>query len=113
MTGIGDSGSAARFFYCAKASRAERTANGQVENRHPTVKPLALMEYLCKLVTMPERNLILDPFCGSGSTLIACVRLGLPCIGIEQDHDNAETARARMAAELATRGPLLEAVSAT
>jgi site-specific DNA-methyltransferase (adenine-specific) len=69
-------GSAARFFYCAKASKAERG----VANSHPTVKPLALMEYLVKLVKMPSYNLILDPFMGSGTTLLACAKLGIPCI---------------------------------
>jgi site-specific DNA-methyltransferase (adenine-specific) len=74
----GDSGSAARFFYCSKASLAERKGNP-----HPTVKPLKLMEYLVKLVKQPEKNLILDPFAGSGSTLLACQALCIPCIGIE------------------------------
>lgn len=90
--GYGDSGSASRFFYCAKASKRERGAS----NTHPTVKPLALMEYLLRLVTMPERNLILDPFTGSGSTGVACVRLGLPFIGIDNDPKSYEIAKARI-----------------
>jgi len=95
---FGDSGSAARFFYCAKASKPERTAGGQVENKHPTVKPLALMEYLVKLVTMPERNHIVDPFCGSGSTLVACKKLGIRATGMDQDTDTIVTAMQRLKA---------------
>jgi DNA modification methylase len=60
------------------------------QNTHPTVKPLALMEYLVKLVKMPEYNLIIDPFMGSGSTLLACIRLGIPCIGIDNDEKSCE-----------------------
>ena len=86
-----DNGSAARFFYCAKASKSERG----VANNHPTVKPLALMEYLCKLVKMPEYNLIIDPFMGSGTTLLACAELGIPCIGIDSDEQSCETATIR------------------
>jgi site-specific DNA-methyltransferase (adenine-specific) len=119
----GDNGSAARFFYCAKASKAERergledleprqmgesrkegNSGGdnprnrgvhKVHNNHPTVKPLALMEYLVKLVKMPEYNLILDPFCGSGTTLLACIKLGIPCIGIDSDEQACEIAARR------------------
>ena len=67
-------------------------------NRHPTVKNLSLMRYLCTLVTMPERNLILDPFAGSGTTGVACKELGLPCILIEQDEHHCEIIAARVAA---------------
>jgi site-specific DNA-methyltransferase (adenine-specific) len=90
---MGSDGSAARFFYCAKSSRGER-GDG---NNHTTVKPLALMEYLCKLVSMPEYNLILDPFCGSGTTLIACTRLGIPSVGIDSDEKSCEIAANRCA----------------
>lgn len=76
----GDSGSAARFFYCAKASRSERGEG----NIHPTVKPIALMKYLCKLVA-PKGAAILDPFMGSGTTGVACVELGYNFIGIERE----------------------------
>ena len=58
-----DAGSAARFFYCAKASKSDRGP----ENIHPTVKPTDLMAYLCLLVT-PPGGVVLDPFMGSGST---------------------------------------------
>ena len=95
--GYGGSGSAARFFYSAKASRSERG----VANNHPTVKPLALMEYLCKLVKMPEYNLIIDPFMGSGTTLIACSKLGIPCIGIDSDEQSCELATIRYLRSLA------------
>ena len=81
----GDAGSAARFFYCSKASPAERKGNP-----HPTVKPLELMKYLVKLVKQPERNLILDPFAGSDSTLIVCQMLSIPCIGIELSEEYCE-----------------------
>jgi len=94
----GDSGSAARFFYCAKASRKERTCGGTVENKHPTVKPVALMEYLCKLTMTPTGGVVLDPFMGSGTTGVACKRLGRPFIGIEQDAESFVTARARITA---------------
>ena len=127
----GDSGSAARFFYCAKASRAERevgcegmekrksskmgdgivscvghpnpNAVGHTEsgdrkasNFHPCVKPLALMRYLCRLVT-PPNGTVLDPFAGSGSTLIAAIQEGFNCIGIEKDVEYVAIAEARIA----------------
>ena len=75
--GFGDSGSAARFFYCAKSSRSERGEG----NSHPTVKPLKLMKYLVKLIT--PGGVCLDPFMGSGTTGIACRELGIEFIGIE------------------------------
>jgi site-specific DNA-methyltransferase (adenine-specific) len=66
----GDFGSAAQFFYCAKASKADRAGSA-----HPTVKPLALMRYLCRLIT-PPGGIVLDPFAGSGTTLQAAVQEG-------------------------------------
>lgn len=90
-----ESGSAARFFYSAKASRSDRTMDGQVENKHPTVKPNSLMRYLCRLVT-PPGGLILDPFCGSGSTGVAAVQEGFRFVGAEQDADSAATAMERV-----------------
>ncbi len=86
-----DSGSASRFFYCAKASRYER----ELYNKHPTVKPIALMEYLIKLVTL-KKGRVLDPFAGSGSTLIAAKRLGRKYIGIELDPENIRTIKKRL-----------------
>ena len=88
-----DSGSAARFFYCAKASKAERQAG----NNHPTVKPIALMRYLIKLVTPPD-GVVLDPFLGSGTTAIAAVLEGRDWIGIEREAEYCDIARARIAA---------------
>ena len=118
----GDSGSAARFFYCAKASKADRDEgcegeakpcglmqddnyvwpDGQPEvrrrNTHPTVKPTALMRYLCRLVT-PPGGLILDPFMGSGSTGKAAALEGFRFEGIELDPEDKgflDIARARI-----------------
>ena len=87
-----DEGSAARFFYCAKASGADRGEG----NDHPTVKPRALMEWLVKLVTTRDAT-VLDPFCGSGSTLVAAAGLGRGCIGIERDPHYCEIAERRLA----------------
>lgn len=111
-----------RFFYCAKASPSEREEglNGLPDvkagsyklrtdahsernglttaprtNHHPTVKPVDLMKYLCRLIT-PPGGLILDPFCGSGSTGVAAMREGFNFIGIELNNDYAEIARRRI-----------------
>ena len=92
--GFNDSGGASRFFYCAKASRAERGES----NQHPTVKPIALMRYLIRLVT-PPGGLLLDPFCGSGTTLVAAAREGMQAIGIDKTPEYVETAQRRLAAE--------------
>jgi len=88
---IGDSGSAARFFYCAKASKKDRNEG----NNHPTVKPTKLMQYLVRLVT-PKDGTVLDPFMGSGTTGIACKKEGFDFIGIELDEDYFEIAKARI-----------------
>ena len=85
-------GSAARFFYCAKASTRERSA----DNNHPTVKPLALMEWLCRLTKTPTGGVVLDPFCGSGSTLIAARLAGRAALGIEIDPHYAAIAERRL-----------------
>jgi DNA modification methylase len=69
----------ARFFYCAKASKADRG-----ENHHPTVKPTDLMRYLCRLVT-PPNGIVLDPFMGSGSTGKAAMLEGFAFVGIERE----------------------------
>ena len=90
--GFNDSGSAARFFYCAKASKADRDEG----NHHPTVKPTELMKFLCRLITPPSGT-VLDPFMGSGSTGKAAVLEGFGFIGIEQDAEYIAIARARIA----------------
>lgn len=119
-----NSGSAARFFYCPKASKADRNAglegfeekerptlnnyvspsegrtapkNGSPQrNHHPTVKPTELMRYLCRLIT-PPNGTVLDPFAGSGSTGKAAILEGFSFIGIEREKEYAEIARARIA----------------
>lgn len=114
-------GAAARFFYCAKASKKDRDegldcfdakyaprdngfsnkisgSNLPRANIHPTVKPTDLMAYLCRLVT-PPGGVVLDPFMGSGSTGKAAVREGFRFIGIEMDADYLEIAEARIAHE--------------
>lgn len=85
-------GSASRFFYCAKASSSDRGEG----NNHPTVKPLSLMRYLCRLVT-PPGGVVLDPFAGSGSTLLAALKEGFRFIGIEKEEKYCEIARRRVA----------------
>jgi site-specific DNA-methyltransferase (adenine-specific) len=89
--GYGDTGSAARFFYCAKASKSERGES----NNHPTVKPVKLMQYLVNLVST-EGATILDPFCGSGSTGVACRNTNRNFIGIEKDESYFEIAKNRI-----------------
>lgn len=92
--GYGGSGSNARFFYCAKTSKADRGAN-----THPTVKPTDLMAYLVRLVT-PPGGLVLDPFMGSGSTGKACMREGFRFIGCELSAEYVSIAEARIIHEL-------------
>jgi len=126
---MGDSGSASRFFYCAKASKSERNMgceeleekdggcfdgnndmnnNRKIganpsqkvqpsKNNHPTVKPIALMEYLIKLVT-PPKGIVLDPFLGSGTTAVAAKQLGFNYIGIEKEPEYIKIAEARIKA---------------
>lgn len=77
-----DAGGASRFFYCPKASKKERGEG----NNHPTVKPLKLMEYLVRLVT-PKNGIVLDPFAGSGTTLIAAKNEGMNYIGFELEEE--------------------------
>lgn len=118
--GYDDSGSASRFFYCAKASKAERNIgcegleeirkcnsytesregmykdrNTMLKNNHPTVKPIALMEYLVKLVSR-EGQVILDPFMGSGTTGMACKKLNREFVGIEMMPEYMEIAKCRI-----------------
>jgi site-specific DNA-methyltransferase (adenine-specific) len=115
-------GSAARFFYCPKASRADRngglfigaapvvasgatmrdceTADWSARNgnSHPTVKPTDLMAYLCRLVT-PPGGVVLDPFMGSGSTGKACMREGFRFVGCELEPEYLAIAAARIGYE--------------
>jgi DNA modification methylase len=119
--GYGDSGSAARFFYCAKASKRDRNegldgfelkqtiggggltvvggAYGSIkapgQNHHPTVKPTELMRYLCRLVT-PPGGIVLDPFMGSGSTGKAAMYEGFEFVGIELTDEYLPIAKARI-----------------
>ena len=120
--GHNDTGGASRFFYTAKASKAERNAGcegleeksnmrvnapreneeaktaNKIGNNHPTVKPLKLMEYLCTLTKTPTGGIVLDPFAGSGSTCIAAKRTGRDFIGIEKEQEYCKIAEARLRA---------------
>jgi DNA modification methylase len=86
--------SPSRFFYCAKASKKDRNEG----NNHPTVKPTALMAYLCRLIT-PTGGTVLDPFMGSGSTGKAAIREDFDFVGCELDADYYAIATARIDAE--------------
>lgn len=91
-----DHGGASRFFYTAKASSSERNAGVDDGNFHPTVKPVDLMRYLCKLTKTPTGGVVLDPFMGSGTTGIACVLEHRDFIGIELNEEYAAIARKRI-----------------
>jgi site-specific DNA-methyltransferase (adenine-specific) len=78
----GSTGSAARFFYCAKVSPSERG-----DSTHPTMKPVALMRYLCRLVTPPGGR-ILEPFAGSGSTIVAALEDGFNVVACDLEPEN-------------------------
>ena len=84
-------GSAARFFYCPKASKKEKGK----DNSHPTVKPIELMKYLVKLVT-PKGALVLDPFMGSGTTGVAALQVGCRFLGIEKEKEYFDIAERRL-----------------
>lgn len=92
----GDSGSAARFYYCAKASKGDRN-RGDVTNDHPTVKPNDLMRWLVRLVCR-RGGVVLDPFMGSGSTGVACMDEGVSFVGIDMDEHYCEIAEVRIGA---------------
>jgi len=96
--GYGDLGGASRFFYTPKADQAERNVGLAGRNVHPTVKPVALMRWLCRLVT-PPGGLVLDPFAGSGSTGVAALQEGFRFLGMEQDPAYGAIARARIAGD--------------
>ena len=87
-------GSAARFYYCAKASPSER-GNG---NTHPTVKPVDLIKYLVKLVC-PRNGTVLDPFAGSCTTGWAAHELGMNYILIDKDAESVAIGRNRLKRE--------------
>ena len=124
LKGYGDGGGASRFFYQAKVSKAERNMgldgfeekeiemigqlnnsireNGTIrttpepkKNHHPTVKPINLMSYLCRLIT-PEGGIVLDPFMGSGSTGISAQLEGFRFVGMEMDPDYFKIASSRI-----------------
>jgi site-specific DNA-methyltransferase (adenine-specific) len=86
----GDTGSAARFFYAAKASKEERAGSN-----HPTVKPIALMRYLCRLVTPPS-GIVLDPFAGTGTTGAAALAEGFDVLLIEREPEYQADIRRRL-----------------
>lgn len=95
--GFGDSGSTARFFYSAKVSKKERNAGlpeGMINN-HPTLKPISLMRYLCRLVT-PPGGIVLDPFMGSGSTGVAALNEGFKFVGCELSDEYFKIATERI-----------------
>ena len=95
-----NSGGASRFFYCAKASPCERNeglAGMPQKNNHPTVKPIKLMEYLIKLIMPPKDGILLDPFAGSGTTILAAKRLGFDAVGIEKSEEYCTISNARIA----------------
>ena len=96
----GDTGSAARFFYSAKADKDDR-----LQSKHPTVKPVDLMAYLIRLVT-PRGGMVLDPFAGSGTTGMACLREGYDCILIEREAEYVADIERRVAHVSGTDSPL-------
>jgi DNA modification methylase len=102
----GDTGGASRFFYVAKAGRAERNA-GLERNIHPTVKPVDLMRYLIRLVT-PKGGTVLDPFLGSGTTAVAAIEEGVSWIGCEREPEYVAIIEARIAAAQPGMGLNLE-----
>jgi site-specific DNA-methyltransferase (adenine-specific) len=91
--GHGDSGGASRFFYVAKAPARERPkVDGTA---HPTVKPLTLMRWLCRLVTPPD-GVILEPFAGSGTTVEAALLEGFRVVAIEREAEYLPLIQARL-----------------
>jgi len=81
-----------------KCDNPERQNNTVKGNHHPTVKPLSLMEYLCKLTKTPTGGIVLDPYMGSGTTGIACNNTGRQFIGIEKEGEYCEIAKCRIGA---------------
>jgi site-specific DNA-methyltransferase (adenine-specific) len=120
---VGEKDLKSRFIYCAKTSSRERNEGLEgmplveggfkndsgrgiardkpyepvkYKNNHPTVKPLKLMRYLITLVMPPKDGILLDPFAGSGSTIIAAHQLGVKAIGIEKQAEYVEIAKKRL-----------------
>lgn len=91
-----DSGGASRFFYSSKAGKEERDKYIPQGNKHPTVKPNDLLRYLCRLIT-PPKGVVLDPFCGSGSTGVAAFEEGFNYILIDIDPVSYKTAKIKNA----------------
>lgn len=85
----------APFLYCPKPSEKEYTLNGRVPNNHPTRKPLKLMRWLVRLITTKGSH-ILDPYCGSGTTLHAAILEGCHFTGIDRDPEFVKIARQRV-----------------
>jgi len=92
---FGDNGGASRFFYCAKASKREKTLNKTIINKHPTVKSLKLMKYLINLVT-PPGGVVLDPFMGSGTTGQAAIEEDFGFVGVKLEINSYEIAKKRI-----------------
>lgn len=93
----GNESSAARFFYCAKPSKAEKNLGLEgAKNTHATVKPLSLLEHLVTLTKTPAGGVVLDPFMGSGTTGCACALRGRRFIGVELEEEYFEIARRRI-----------------
>ena len=88
---------ASRFFYCAKASSKEKDLGmgGGERNKHPTVKPIKLFEWLIKLVTK-EGQVIFDPFLGTGTTMIAANNINRICVGVEKEKEYCKIAKKRV-----------------
>jgi DNA modification methylase len=93
--GLGDSGSAARFFYTAKAD-----TNDRLGSKHPTVKPIDLIQYLARLIT-PRGGTIIDPFAGTGTLGEAAFREGFEAVLIEREPEYQADIERRMALVLA------------
>lgn len=104
--GFDDSGSAARFFYSAKADDTDRL-HGHGDTTHPTCKPLDLMRYLVRLVC-PRGGVLLDPFMGSGSTGCAAIAEGMHFVGIEQSREYADLAVERLKLEMGTHPTIVK-----
>jgi len=84
-----------RFFYCSKVSD-RNSENSMLGDKHPTQKPLDLVQYLLKLITMPENTNILDPFAGSGTTGVACINANIDSTCIEIDPEHVATMKSRI-----------------